>query len=53
MFVVLFNFRKKKKKKKTRSASGNWFLAPIPTLSRVRYYMTNNQLSVNQLTRWL
>ena len=30
MFVVLFNFRKKKK----RSASSNWFFAPIPTLSR-------------------
>ena len=44
MFVVLFNFRKKKKKKKkTRSASGNWFFAPIPTLSRARQVLYDKQ----------
>ena len=50
MFVVFFNFRKKKTKKK---CVPNWFFAPIPMLSRIRYYMTNNSLGVNQRTRWL
>ena len=46
MFVVLFHFRKKKQKKKqkkTRSASGIWLFAPIPTLTRARQVLYDKQ----------